>query len=158
MHKLRPSPLDTTIMLADGTTVKSTEVVTLKLRVQQHTSTCRFVVTDMVPGFDVVLGDDWSRRHAVVASFAGSATCALPHLWLPKTRCRLVPAGPDAVPSDPSEQVISAGSAARLLAAPRFGSAAPFVVLVRKLDADEPDPAVSATVVRSALTLAHAGM
>ena len=30
---------------------------------------CTFIVIDMIPGFDVVLGDDWSTAHQVTACY-----------------------------------------------------------------------------------------
>ena len=145
LHNLSTAPLDTTVQLANGATAQCSEVATLKLKLRQHVSTVRFVVTDMVPGFDIVLGDDWSRRHRVVASFSGSDTCSEPHLWLPKTRCCPVPGVPAKDAPGPPDKPLTARATARLLAAPRFGAASPFIVLVRSVEGDAQENASEAS-------------
>ena len=140
LHKLRTITGCTDVQLADGSVMRSSEIVTFKLRLQAHSSTCRFIVIDMVPGFDVVLGDDWSHKNQVVANYGCATSGVAAHLWLRKSKCSLFP-GCVPCPSDVSETgPISAHTAARLLMEPRFGAASPFVVLLRKQDEAPPHP------------------
>ena len=92
----------------------------------------------MIPGFDIVLGDGWSKQQAVVAHYGATSKRPRPHLLLGKTQTILEPPQADCntAKSDTS-CVISAHGTAKLLATPRFGSASPFVILTRKVE--QPD-------------------
>ena len=111
------------------------------------------MVTDLLPGYDVILGDDWSRMNEVHARYGSCATAndlpAPPKLVLQKTKCELLPitlhtGGCGAASQSP---VFSACAAAKFLSHPKFGSTSFFVVLTRKVD--EPVDTVSNTLDRN---------
>ena len=140
MHKLATQQSNARIQLGNGATVHTAEAAVMKLRIQGHRSTCRFVVIDMIPGFDVILGTDWMRKHEVDSHCGKSPSES--YLRLCKSKCILwpMPAQDGRSATDPRSNVIPAQLAAKLLVSPRFGSATPFVVLTRKA-ADDPEPA-----------------
>ena len=78
LHKLGTSQSTTQVQLADGSVVESAETATLKLHVQGHRTKCTFIVIDMIPGFDVVLGDDWSTAHQVTACYGRAGADGTP--------------------------------------------------------------------------------
>ena len=138
LHKLAVLPSTLPVELADGTLVQTRGVVNAKLSIQSYHCNVRLHVLDLSPGFDVILGTDWSRRHGVLADFGMPATdgqpATEPSLLLRTKRVRLFPGRvttpPDPVSSD--THVISAKSALRLLSQPRFGCKPAFLVMVRK--------------------------
>jgi hypothetical protein len=56
-------------MLADGSTKDILGTCKVKLQVQKHCSEVILNVTELVSGFDVILGNDWSQQHRVEANF-----------------------------------------------------------------------------------------
>ena len=75
LHRLETVQSKTKVKLADGSdasTVDSTEIASLKLQIQGHRIKCKFIVIDMIPGFGVVLGEDWSYTNQVMASYGRS--------------------------------------------------------------------------------------
>ena len=113
--------------------MRSSLALTLKLRIQNHVCKFKFIEIDMIPCFDIVSGDDWSKEQAVVAYYGATSKCHGPYLLLGKTQTILELQQADCAKSDTSCG-ISAHGAAKLLATPRFGSASPFVVLTRKVE------------------------
>ena len=84
----------THVQLANGSVVESAETATLKLHVQGHRTKCTFIVIDMIPGFDVVMGDDWSAAHQVTACYgtaSADGTPSAPFLRLEHSQCLLRP-------------------------------------------------------------------
>lgn len=142
-HRIATSPSSAAIQLADGSVVESLGSSKLKLQIQGHRTTLSLVVTDLLPGYDVILGEDWSKANAVQAQYGtpslhGEAP-GPPKLTLVKSQCRLYPSTAYAVePTPAKDRVMTAAAAAKLLRTPKFGSASPFVVLTRKLDDAEP--------------------
>ena len=126
LHKLGTSRSTTQVQLADESVVESTETATLKLHVHGHHTKCTFIVIDMILGFDVVLGDDWSTSHHVTACYgkAGAdGTPSAPFLRLECSQCLLRP-GTHVGANAPAAKstILSAALAAKLLQHPRFGS------------------------------------
>ena len=146
LHKLSTKPSDTAIQLANGTIVESAEVIDLRLRIQKHQSKVRFVVTELMPGYDGILGTDWLQAQEVVARYGTTPTRGVspqpPSIFLARTGCVIYPgtepACEQATPVRSS--VITACAAAKLLQAPKFGSATPFVVLTRAADKGKQTP------------------
>ena len=167
-HNLAVSGSAMPVELTNGTIVQAPGSVRLKLRIQGLTADLTLTVLDLTPGFDVILGDDWSRSHGVVADYGTycdmADSCDLPpppgtctaHLYLRRNHLRLYPtAGSPPAPADApaavdrDAHVITARKAARLLAVPRAGCRPAFLVMVRSApDADQPaldcDPDVAA--------------
>ena len=102
----------------------------------------------MIPGFDVVLGDDWSTAHQVTACYgtaSADGTPSAPFLGMERSQCLLCP-GTHVGTNAPAAKspVLSAALAAKFLQHPRFGSASPFVVLTRRVDSAK-EPATKAS-------------
>ena len=64
----------TRVELADGTELTSTTSVTARVRIGAYRETLSFVVLDLAPGFELVLGDEWSKRHGVIADYGYTAS------------------------------------------------------------------------------------
>ena len=102
-HNLAVSGSAMPVELANGTIVQAPGSVRLKLRIQGLTTDLTLTVLDLTPGFDVILGDDWSRSHGVVADYGTycdmADSCDLPpppgtctaHLYLRRNHLRLYP-------------------------------------------------------------------
>jgi hypothetical protein len=84
-HNLPFSPASLPVALADGSRIQSLGTAKVKVQIQKyaHTLTCR--VVDLVPGFDVMLGDDWSTYNKVIADYANHS------LWLQTKKLKLIP-------------------------------------------------------------------
>jgi hypothetical protein len=137
-HALAVSPNTHPIVLADGSQKQTMGSCNVKLQLHKHHSDEHLHVIDLVDGFDVILGNDWSQQHQVEAKFQGNESRDS-HLYLRRTQTRIYPqrqplfaksteAGPALMP-----EVLSAVQATRLLSRdlPK-GCTAPFLVLVRK--------------------------
>jgi hypothetical protein len=87
---------------------------------------------DLVPGFDVMLGDDWSTANRVLADYTHNV------LWLQGSKVKLVPHSNGPVQKAPGENIpssvleVTATQAAKLLAAPRYGCTPAFTVVVKQ--------------------------
>ena len=94
-NKLAMKWSSTAIQLANGSVVESSKAAKLELRIQGHQSHAILVVTDLLPGYGVILGDDWSRMNEVHARYGSCATAndlpAPPKLVFRKTKCELLP-------------------------------------------------------------------
>ena len=94
-NKLATKWSSTAIQVPNGSVVESSLSAKLKLRIQGHQSHLNLVITDLPPGYDVILGDDWSRMNEVHARYGSCATAndlpAPPKLVLQKTKCELLP-------------------------------------------------------------------
>ena len=139
-NKLATKRSSTAMQLANGSVVESSDSAKLKLRIQGHQSHVNLVVTDLLPGYDVILGDDWSRMNEVHARYGSCATAndlpSPPKLVLQKSKCELLPVTSHTGASGPAAQgpVLSACAAAKFLSHPKCGSASPFVVLTHRMD------------------------
>ena len=141
-HNLTVSAQSVSVGLANGTTAQTQGLVAVKVKVQQYQTTVSLHVIDLTPGIDVILGDDWSQANGVVASYEydpdknkQSPNYVAPSLAIRSKRktifplhsTRWVDPGPSYHP-----KILSAVRAAKLLAAPRFGSNRPFLVVVKE--------------------------
>jgi hypothetical protein len=94
-------------------------------------------VTELVDGFDVIFGNDWSQQQQVEAKFGGSGPNDS-HLYLRKTKTREYPHQPILFPTGSAAEaalvpdVLSAMQATRLLKDPKRGCSEPFNVMIRK--------------------------
>jgi hypothetical protein len=62
-----------TVRMANGSAVISPGTVKVHLHIQKYTSAVTLRVLPLVPGFGVVLGDDWARRHQLLVDYG--------HIW-----------------------------------------------------------------------------
>jgi hypothetical protein len=139
-----------TVRMANGSTIISPGTVQVHLQIQKYTSAVTLRVLPLVPGFGVVLGDDWARRHQLLVDYGVSALSQAPSLLLRSKRLRLFPVSTPHVASGSSTlecHIISAKQAARMLVKRRSNCKSPFLVLVS--DASEtlttPDSKPSST-------------
>jgi hypothetical protein len=125
-------------VLADGSTKDTLGTCKVKLQVQKHCSEVILNVTDLVSGFDAILGNDWSQQHCVEAKFGGLGSRDS-HLYVRRTKTRIYPLRPALIPrGDVASAVLvpnllSAVQVKRLLkkGTPR-GCESPFMVIVRE--------------------------
>jgi hypothetical protein len=106
------------IRLANGSSVLSPGTVHLHLRIQKYCSTVTLRVLPLVPGFGVVLGDDWARRHQLLVDYGVPTLHQAPSLLLRSKHLRLFPKTSAPVASGSSTlecHVISAQQSKRLL-------------------------------------------
>jgi hypothetical protein len=68
-HDLAVQPDTRTIVLADGSEKETMGTCSLKLQIQKHHRELVLSVMDIENGFDVILGNDWSRAQPVEAKF-----------------------------------------------------------------------------------------
>lgn len=137
-HGLQVLPRTQPITLADGSQRQTTGLVQTKLRLQQHHSNVVLHVTDLVAGFDVILGNDWSRKHRVLADFSPEGG-VMPHLYLrngghklfPQTARKALP--PQTAKATQMPDMLTAVQALRAVKRkPARGAAEPFLVMVRE--------------------------
>lgn len=139
-HGLAVLPVEHEISLADGSRKQTAGMVKTKLRIQQHHSNVALHVTDLVAGFDVILGNDWSTKHRVLADFSPDEGIK-PHLYLRNGGHKLhphAPCGSELRPRSATKtalvpEMLTAIQAQRALKRrPPRGAAAPFLVNVRE--------------------------
>ena len=75
-HKLRVTPCEVPIELADGRSLPASGEVLLQLRIGKVCEKTRLVVMDLAEGFDVILGSPWLRAHGAVLDIQ-QGTCKL---------------------------------------------------------------------------------
>jgi len=63
-------PSDSSFQLADGTTAQAKGQVTLSVKIQTHTFRVRALVIDMHDDFDLVLGQQWLRKHHAIVNYS----------------------------------------------------------------------------------------
>ena len=142
-HRLATQPCDEHVLLADGSPLRLTECVHIKCRIQGYHETLKFVVTDLAPGFDALLGDAWSKRRGVIADYgyASDGGPVPPSLFVRSKRVRLCPSPSSAGVTEPPSNlgsVITAKQAYRLLSRGTTPGCTPaFTVLVRPDRASE---------------------
>jgi hypothetical protein len=122
-----------TVCMANGSAVISISTVKLHLHIQKYTSAVTLRLLPLVPGFGVVLGDDWAQRHQLLVDYGVSALSQAPSLLLRSKRLRLLPMSTPTVASGSSTlecHLISAKQAERLLVKRRSNCKSPFLVLV----------------------------
>jgi hypothetical protein len=68
-NALHVYPENAQIALADGSLKASSGFIKIKVRIQEYTETVRFTVTDLVPGFDSILGDSWNKHQGVPVDY-----------------------------------------------------------------------------------------
>lgn len=137
------------VELGDGTRISTHGTVRLKTTIKgaansdRYSKELTFAVIDMSDGFDVILGDTWSRRECVVADYGSADPRAYtpPFLWLRALRTRIFPRTepPDVADAPERKQevpILSAIRAVRLLQQPRLGSSPPFMLMIRESKAD----------------------
>ena len=131
-HQLHVTPSSRQVQLADGSIVQASGTIQLKLSIQKYVGTVTFFVLDLTPGFDLLLGDEWSRQHGVVADYGQPhAPPSESSLLLRSKNVRLHPGAPTSEPPSPRSEVLSAKKAAKLLAVPKVGASPAFLVHVR---------------------------
>ena len=140
-HKLAVKPHKQAVELADGSLQHVSGSVTVKLRINGVVTSATLLVLNLTPGFDVILGDDWSTKHRVLADFGYADpvhgdNCRA-NLLLRTSNKRLYPEYHPVTPTlarddKPAKAtLISARKAARLLAMPAAGCRPAFLVYVR---------------------------
>jgi hypothetical protein len=129
---------NSTIVLADGNTKDTLGTCKVKLQVQKHCGDVVFHVTDLVNGFDVILGNDWSQQHCVEAKFGGFSSQDS-HLYVRRTKTRIYPLRPTLFPKGDAASAVlvphmlSAVQVKRLLKkGTARGCESPFMVIVRE--------------------------
>jgi hypothetical protein len=105
------------------------------------------VITELSPGFDVFLGEQWNVHNGVVADFGYTTDSEVvqPSLWLRRSKVRLRPSAPgESEGSNGIEEInmITAGQANKLLAGgPRTGCRSAFLAMVlSQQPEDSPTP------------------
>ena len=142
MHKLTVHRGRVPIVMADGRRTSTTGHVRAKLKIQAYQADVPLHVVDMVPGIDVILGDQWFSSEGACIDYGQSdARAYVPaSIWLRRRRQRVVPGCEHnvlntATPGNntsPSPVLLSPVQAARLLTQPCANRAAPFMVLCRE--------------------------
>ena len=66
------------VAIASGELVQPLGKLSAKLRVQSYFGSPNLVVLDLAPGIDVILGDDWSQAHGVMADYGMPAQSGQP--------------------------------------------------------------------------------
>ena len=149
-HNLATTATDRCAELADGSFHPVTAQVSLKLKIQASVTEVTLFVMDLIPGFDIILGDDWSKYNGVLADYGFDPAAHAPgpktvhaeataaNLLLRRSGHRLFRAHTvdesDAAVDDATghcANLISARKAMRLLATPRAGCRPAFLVTVR---------------------------
>jgi hypothetical protein len=92
-HGFEVKPCYTTITVATGIQPAIHGRVTAKLKIQKYCHEVAFLVMDMLPQFDLILGNDWSMRHGVRADFGNPSkpNATNPHLKLRLPQVSLYP-------------------------------------------------------------------
>ena len=121
-------PDDMSVETANGEILASAGCVKTKLHLQGYQGAVTFHVTDLSPGFDLILGDDWSRQNGVVADYS----CSVPCLHLSAHSVTLYIATSSVPSVERTGPNISAKSALRLLRKPRRGATPAFLLVVRE--------------------------
>jgi Reverse transcriptase (RNA-dependent DNA polymerase)/RNase H-like domain found in reverse transcriptase/Integrase zinc binding domain/Chromo (CHRromatin Organisation MOdifier) domain/Retroviral aspartyl protease len=130
------------IILADGSEIHSPGVVRTKLKLQTLCHNVTFVVTQLAPGFDIILGDEWSRQHGAIADYGYQTAVEQvpPSLFLRSANVRLYPERPSAraeatpQPHDNGHTYLSAVQAYRFLSGGlRNGCTPAFTVMVKQI-------------------------
>lgn len=118
------------VVLADGSSKAVQGRIKAKLRIQGYSDEVECFVTDLVPGFDIILGDDWSRKHQVAADYCPTQ----PVLKLGTTGVKLTPMNSTETPggSKSCAPLLTAVQVKRILKKPLQPSLQPFLVNVRK--------------------------
>jgi hypothetical protein len=132
------------VHMANGSTITSPGTVRIHLAIQKYTSAVTLCVLSLVPGFGVVLGDAWARRHQLLVDYGVSSSGQAPSLLLSSKRLRLCPVSSPQVASGSSTlecNLISAQQAKRLLATRRKNCKSPFLILVSEACATSTTPA-----------------
>ena len=75
-HKLRVQPCDSPIEVADGSKLAAKGEVVVQLHFGKVCEKSRWVVMDLAPGFDLILGSPWLRAHNAKLDFA-EKSCVL---------------------------------------------------------------------------------
>ena len=143
-HKLAVQPCSQPVELADGRLQTVTGVVQLKLRIGKVVTATTLLVLHLTPGFNIILGDDWSTKHRILADYGYAdpvrGEYCRANLLLRSVNQRVYPDASDSHSSSPtsdvkdsvaSSRVISARKAVRLLAMPAAGCRPAFLVTVR---------------------------
>lgn len=147
-HRLHVHASELELKLADGVSKVSPGFVKVRMTIQGFTQEVKLTVTELSPGFDIFLGEEWNRRNGVIADYGYSTDerSVEPSLWLRRSRTRLYPRTQQqaAIPKadDGGAHVLSAVQAYRLLSrSAKSGGTPAFVAIVRwdsGEDTDEP--------------------
>jgi hypothetical protein len=137
-HGFDVKPCYTTITVATGIQSAIHGRVTAKLKIQKYCHEVTFLVTDMLPQFDLILGNDWSMRHGVQADFGNPSkpNATGPHLKLRQPQVSIYPVR-EIAENQPIRDtpLLSAAQASRALNALQGRTLhAPFLVMVRASD------------------------
>lgn len=143
-HKLHIKQESVPIVLADGRHSSTSGLVYCKLKLQSYQADVSLRVIEMVPGIDVILGDDWFQTEGACIDYgnADSRAYVPASIWLRRKRLRILPnrlANTDDQTSYDTHtgnttrkvSLLSHVQAARLLTHPSADCAAPYMVLVR---------------------------
>ena len=138
-HKLAVQPCSQSIELADGGLQTVSGVVKVELCIDKAVTATTLLISNLTPGFDVILGDDWSTRHRILADYGYNdpvrGEYCRANLLLRCIDKRVWPGPEDPITSHTklaaSSCVIGARQAARLLAIPAAGCRPAFLVTVR---------------------------
>jgi hypothetical protein len=142
--------------MANGTVVQSPGTIRASISIQHYSGTVELRGLPLTPGFGVVLGDDWSRRHQLLVDYG--LNNSLPSLLLRSKRVKLVPESCNSDTAAPTPcapqtlecNIISATQAKRFLQRPRQGCRQPFLVLVSQatstLDFETTDERLSSLI------------
>ena len=142
----------TAIALADGTVKQCSSAVTTRVRIGQYREYLTLVVIDLAQGYDIILGDDWSKSHSVIADYGCTAPTGEytpPSLTVRNITRRPIKLHPRACPtlesasSDNTSKPITALHAVRLLKS--LPQCSPFLVLIREQRNQQLDPTGSQT-------------
>jgi hypothetical protein len=95
------------VRMANGSSVISPGTVYLHVTIQNYTGAVTLRVLPLVPGFGVVLGDDWARSHQLLVDHGSSALQQAPSLLLRSKRLRLFPKSSVPAASGPSSSECS---------------------------------------------------
>lgn len=140
-HRIAIIPDQHTVHLADGHTVQSPGYCKVNVSIGKYHETILLNVVELAPGFDVILGDEWSIKRGVLADSGWHDT--KPSLLIRSKNVRLYPHELTPKPrqydnkSGTSDNIVSAKQALNMLVhGAKVGSRAAFLVNIRMTKTD----------------------
>ena len=133
-NKLHVTGKVSSVVLGDGSSKDTLGLVKAKVRIQGYTGEVTFHVMPLVPGFDIILGDDWSKQHEVLADYSDTPSLRLKSgKVLRPESCKTPTKESDDSP------LLTAVQMKRILRKQHHESVQPFLVTVRKAQSEEPE-------------------
>ncbi|MEO0804518.1 MAG: retropepsin-like aspartic protease/reverse transcriptase, partial [Cyanobacteria bacterium J06642_2] len=145
-NSLHVQPSDLECFLANGEPIAIEGEVKIRVQIQGYRQELRLLVVPLAPGFDMLLGDEWSTREGVLADYGweGEDSKSDPNLLLRSRSLRLRPLqmrrtvafSPTTTAANKNVGMLTAMQAYRLLTEAPRGCSPAFTVVVRPQQAD----------------------